>query len=364
MTHSALLGLFVTRQVGFGVILLLLLCFGYWSFEINSLEKFCHEFAFLKWLLASLMVMVALYWGREQMLSKAWLWSDVASKSRISMMIQESMVLMALIVAVLFSVGLGLFFGSFDSEAPLLVPQDRFVDVETRDERWMSSSAADEILGLKVSFWEKGQMSDLTFKRVETVNGSEVTLKANREVFLPQGAALDLPQTFFVGGRSVELRVDKLSSYKKNGHVWVSLGVWFLRIMLDLAFLALALIWIGKHISLEIGLLAVLSSWFVLISKSFLHQGYSGAMLSPASSHQQRSNYTERWWEDLLLVWSRLGQELSSQWFSFGSEGGDMMRLTKGVALKLGPNDAWLALSLLFFILAVCFLDHCALRCR
>lgn len=329
------------------------------------MEIFCRESSFFKWLVTCVMVIVALYWGREQKLSKAWLWSDVASKSRTLIILQESAVLLALVGAMLFSMGLGLGFGSLGSQSSLLVPQDRVVVAESRGLRWVSSGVAtDEILGLTVSFWEQGLMSDVTYSRIEVPGGGEVTLKANREVFLPEGVNVDFAKVIRVGGRRVELRIDKVGLYKQDGRVWSSLGIWSLRLMMEMSFLALVLIWMGKHISLEIGLVALLSSWFMLISQRFFYQGYTGQTLSTFFNPQQRSKYTERWWEELLLAWTRVWHELSHQWASLGFGADEIENLRRGVALKLGAADLGMAMILIFFVVGVSLLDYCALRCR
>jgi hypothetical protein len=358
----------LTRQLGGAILAILLLGFALWGYRLATLEHFAEQTQVLEGVCFSIVVLLGLYWGREQSVSKAWLWTDMASKPRPWMILQESLVFLALMISLLFALCCGMWVSRGLDGDDLLVLREKSLGSQKEHGYWVEDVDEFQQIGVTVSFWEGPGMSDLTYKRFPLYDKQNAvketfSFKAHREVILPMGQALRLPVRTFHGGRWVDVKVTELNIYTRDGSEMASVALWCLRVSVRLALLILLLVWMGKHVSLEVGLVALLSGWLTKVSMVLFSEGKVGKILNQLSRSRDQPKYTERWWENLLVEWSQVWNQAMDQWTRFMGRG-DEEALSRGIALNVGEMEVWMLGLLVVFYGLMSLLDGWGTRLR
>jgi hypothetical protein len=366
LIHSRLVLCYLVRKLGWLGMLVLILTSLSLAFGVKDSSEWVSRAEFAKLVLFCLLVLLGLHWGQEQKQSKVSMLMECRPHARIIVLLGEAFGLWIWASFFLFISVLSLIVGEAicgPNVGALWVSQRDKVEVFTSQDhielRW--TSAAKENLGLRVAFTEGEMFSDVNYASVNINTGTTLTLKAMREVILLSSSPLRLPKIIYSGDRELTLVLLEARLLSQTGSWASSLVPWFWKTSVELFGCCVLLILLGKHVSLELGFVVILSIILAQILHALFDEGEIGQFLDQLTKRQNMGRlsgrFEQRWWQEWLLEWSNILQNILSLSVSPQSEA-DLGVVNKGYSLERIGTVGSSLISLLVGISLFLSLDH------
>ena len=320
MNHSLLVVRYILRKLGWiGTALLGLAILSLasevhdskdwvWRAEVTKLTIFCG------------MVLMGLHWGQEQKMSKVLMLMDSRPSYGLQIILGEALGLwlcgmLPLLLACSALVGGETYWGS--KVGALLEASPQKIEIKVEPTRyvldWQKSQT--QQLGIRPAFVEGTYISDVNFLPISTEQGGTYMLKALREVVLPVTPPFILPRNIPRGEGVLSLELLEVRLLQRTGSWFKSVSVWFWSCSMELFVLCVFLILLGKHVSLELGFVAILSILLAQVLMSIYDEGEVGRLLTQLAYLRETGHsygFKVRWWESCLLQWSQVLQSIMS----------------------------------------------------
>jgi hypothetical protein len=320
---------------------------------IGNAEDLIDFFNIYQQFLYFALIMTALFWGKHHLDSKCLMMQEVFPRLKILSLFGEALAFFTHAMIWMIPGWLMLLYFIHHLDLPelkrevesLMVSEENGQVIVGRSPHSSDLGEGDQF-GLKLAFVEGESLSPLTFIKLpesdiyqgsmgeeDLENGvlqdeapeNEVrqeqvlVLKNMREIFL-KPEKLSLRKYHRQGDQFIELRVTQ-ARWLKMGDYW-TLSFWraTLEFLCLSGLLSLVLALLGKHVSLELGLVVLLTFLFVRFSMSLYDDGdLDRIFMKMASTDRLSQGFQVHWWQMLLSKWSLLLQE--TVLFKASSEG-------------------------------------------
>ena len=299
------------------------------------------------------LTVTGLYWGKRHTETKCLMMLELSPRLKRYGVLGESLGLWCFSVIFLFMGFCLLWLAYFVADWPALKREESRLAWEERADRIHVEFDGRRDVGITMFFAEGEMLSPVTYHHlsVQRSSGSEqVLFKSMREFFMDQTTSFSLPkQVTNRAGFQLRVMIKDLREMSSRGSWTLSLWLWFFEWAWRLFVLSLVLSVLGKHISLELGMVVLLTYLFVDFSFSLYSDGdYERIMNRLALDRPTKSRFQELWWQGWLSHWSVLTQEYFRSWQS--SQEGARSFLLKGFEWNL--NGRWFLLGWWMFLFA------------
>jgi hypothetical protein len=279
----------------------------------------------------------------------------------------ESLGLWVFSVAILLFGFLLMAFAFLSMDWPLLQREESQLTWKEKGDRIEVEFEGQRDVGLTLFFAEGDMLSPVTYHNISVerdLGSGTILFKSMRETFLSQTTSFSMPKEV-TNRAGFELRVviKELREMSHEGSWAWSCWFWFLEWAWRLLVLSFVLSVLGKHISLELGVVVLLTYLFVDFSFSLYSEGdYERIMRRLNMDDRPKGRFQEHWWQDWLSHWSVFTQEYFRSWRS--SQEGARSSLSQGLEWNLEHRWSWMGWCAVLVAGMSTFFDRILVRFR
>jgi hypothetical protein len=295
----------------------------------------------------ALLVIVGLSWGKVQRDSKCLMMSEMAPQLRCLSFSGEALGL-ALFAMLFFLIGWGvLSWTAFQADWPELRQRGKILKMTQEDEVWRVEASPSGHALVSLYFLEGQQISPVTYSSWTFKSDGqdrEDVFRSMRDQMLRDVGVLEIPRRLMPpSGHELTLVLREARALDFQGSYLLTLRDWGIQALFILLSLSFILVLLGKHISLELGLVVLLSWWLVKISFSlFSEDEFDRIMRRLANEGVANTRFQVLWWQEMLEIWSVSLKDFFSELFFHRQSVRE--RLLNGEAWSL--NGSWSLSSL------------------